>query len=34
MNNKFMWAVTAFALCYISNTVGEVVVSVVIAIIG
>ena len=34
MNNKFMWAVTAFALCYISNTVGEVVASVVIAILG
>lgn len=34
MNNKFMWAVTAFALCYIANTVGKVIVSVVMAILG
>ena len=34
MNNKFMWAVTAFALCYISNTVGEVIALMVMAIIG
>lgn len=34
MNNKFIWAATAFALCYITNTVGEVIVLVAMAILG